>query len=256
MPLTLIIFVFIFGLIIGSFTNVLIYRLPMGISMLIPRSFCPGCKKTIYWYENIPIVSFLFLRGKCSSCSTKIPIQYPIIELAVAFLALILFPSQLDYNSMIRFVMNFSVAVVFLSMFIIDLRYKIIPNQLNLYLGILFLAYAIIFFPLTHWLIGALIGFGFPALITWLFYLLRGEIGLGGGDIKLFGVLGIFLGPMGIIHNIFLSCFLGSLVGGVLILTKKLDRKNPIPFGPFIIIIASFQILFPHDFAKLISLLN
>jgi leader peptidase (prepilin peptidase)/N-methyltransferase len=256
MPLILLTFVFVFGLIIGSFANVLIYRLPLGISMLISRSFCPGCKKTIYWYENIPIFSFLFLRGKCSSCSTKIPYQYPIIELSVAILALVLFPSRFDYDSMIRFVMNLSVAVVFLSMFIIDLRYKIIPNQLNLYLGILFLAYAVIFLPLNYWLVGALIGFGFPALITWLFYLLRGEIGLGGGDIKLFGVLGIYLGPMGIIHNIFLSCLLGSLVGLILILTKRLDRKNPIPFGPFIIIIASFQIFFPHDFAKLISLIN
>lgn len=256
MPLILFTFVFVFGLIIGSFANVLIYRLPLGISMLISRSFCPGCKKTIYWYENIPIFSFLFLRGKCSSCSTKIPYQYPIVELAVAILAVVLFPSRLDYDSMIRFVMNLSVAVVFLSMFIIDLRYKIIPNQLNLYLGILFLAYAIIFLPLNYWLVGALIGLGFPALITWLFYLLRGEIGLGGGDIKLFGVLGIYLGPMGIIHNIFLSCLLGSLVGVLLILTKRLNRKNPIPFGPFIIIIASIQIFFPHDFAKLISLIN
>lgn len=250
------VFIFIFGLIIGSFTNVLIYRLPLGVGLFLPRSFCPGCKKTVYWYENIPVLSFLFLRGKCSSCATRIPYQYPMIELAVGILAIILFPNRIESEAIIRFIVNFSVAVVFLSMFIIDLRYKIIPNQLNAYLGILFLAYAIVFIPLNQWLVGGLMGFGFPALITWVFYLLRGEIGLGGGDIKLFGILGIYLGPMGIIHNIFLSCFLGSLVGGLLILTKKLDRKNPIAFGPFIIIVASFQIFFPHDFGKLISILN
>jgi leader peptidase (prepilin peptidase)/N-methyltransferase len=256
MPPILFIFVFTFGLIVGSFANVLIYRLPLGISLFLPRSFCPGCNKTVVWYENIPLLSFLFLRGKCSKCSVKIPFQYPLVELSIGIIALLLFPSQLDPQNLIQFIINFSVAVVFLSMFIIDLRFKIIPNQLNAYLGILFLAYAIIFLPLNKWLVGGLIGFGFPALITWIFYLLRGEIGLGGGDIKLFGVLGIYLGPMGIIHNIFLSCFLGSIVGGSLILTKKLDRKNPIPFGPFIIAVASFQILFPNDFARLISLLN
>ncbi len=256
MPGILFIFVFIFGLIIGSFTNVLIYRLPLGIGLFLPRSFCPGCKKTVSWYENIPVLSFIFLKGRCSNCSTKIPFQYPLIELIVGFFAVLLFPSIPDYESLIRFIIYFSVAVVFLSMFVIDLRYKIIPNQLNAYLAILFLAYAIVFIPLNKWLIGGLIGIGFPALITWIFYLLRGEIGLGGGDIKLFGVLGIYLGPMGIIHNIFLSCLLGSIIGGILILSKKLDRKNPIPFGPFIIIVASLQILFPDNFTKLISFLS
>lgn len=254
--LVLFLFVFWFGLIIGSFANVLIYRLPLGIGLFLPRSFCPGCKKTIPWYENIPILSFLFLGGKCSSCAHKIPFQYPLVELLVAIFAVLLFPKFPDNNNLVTFILQFSVVVVFLAMFLIDLRFKIIPNQLNAYLGVLFLAYAVVFLPLNGWLLGAIIGFGFPALITWLFYLVRGQVGLGGGDIKLFGVLGIYLGPLGIIYNIFLSCALGSLIGGFLVVTKRLDKKNPIPFGPFIIIVASFQILFPDYFSRFIALLN
>jgi len=141
-------------------------------------------------------------------------------------------------------------------MFLIDLRFKIIPNGLNLYLAILYLVYAVIYLPLNHWLIGGLLGIGFPLIITWIFYLIKGEVGLGGGDIKLFGVLGLYLGPVGLIYNIFFSCFLGSIVGLSLMAMKKMDRKNPIPFGPFIILIASWQMFFPDSFKMVLSYLR
>ena len=100
--------------------------------------------------------------------------------------------------------------------------------------------------------LGFLIGFGGTWLITYLFYKLRGQIGLGGGDIKLFGILGLFLGPIGIIYNLFLSCFLGATIAGVQILIGKMKKSEPMPFGPFIILVAMAQIYFPEQFLKLL----
>ena len=246
-------FIFLFGTMIGSFINVLVYRLPRGINIFLPRSFCPGCNKTVVWYENIPLISYLFLRGKCSKCSFKIPLRYPFIELILGIVAIFLFPSNLNSESLLHFVMMFSTACVFTAMFFIDLKFKIIPNGLNIYLAILYLVYGVIHLPLNHWLFGGLLGVGFPLAITWIFYLIRGEVGLGGGDIKLFGVLGMYLGPIGLIYNIFLSCFLGSVVGLSLMAMKKMDRKNPLPFGPFIILVASVQMFFPESFKTFLS---
>jgi leader peptidase (prepilin peptidase)/N-methyltransferase len=107
--------------------------------------------------------------------------------------------------------------------------------------------------PLAFWLLGGLVGLGFPLIVTWVFFKLRGQVGLGGGDIKLYGALGIYLGPVGIMQNIFLSCFLGATVGLIMIALKYMKKDNPIPFGPFIIITGAFQIFFPDLFANVIS---
>jgi leader peptidase (prepilin peptidase)/N-methyltransferase len=96
-----------------------------------------------------------------------------------------------------------------------------------------------------HWLLGGAFGFAVPLFVTWLFYKLRGQVGLGGGDIKLFGILGLFLGPVGISFNIFFSCFIGAIIGLFMIATKKITKENPLPFGPSILMVASFQIFFP-----------
>ena len=132
----------------------------------------------------------------------------------------------------------------------IDIRHKLLPDSLNLYLAAVLLAFAAIQFHWQHIALGALVGGGFTFTITWLFYKIRGQIGLGGGDIKLYAALGLYLGPVDVIHNIFMSCFLGAIVGLTLIALKKLDKKNPIPFGPFIIAVGFFQIFFPDVFAQ------
>jgi leader peptidase (prepilin peptidase)/N-methyltransferase len=136
--------------------------------------------------------------------------------------------------------------------FIIDVKHQVLPDSINIYLGLLFFMVALFTRPWSHWLIGASFGFGFPLLVSWIFYQIRGQIGLGGGDIKLYGVLGIYLGPMGIMQNIFLSCFLGAIVGLILMLAKIIKRDNPIPFGPFILIVASVQIFFEQWFNQLL----
>ncbi len=242
---------FAFGAVIGSFINVVIYRLPRELSIVSPRSQCPSCKKAIFWYQNIPIVSYLLLRGRCSDCSALISWKYPVVELLCGIFSIALIPSNFTMEGLLYYVIFFSTSCVFLAHFVIDLEFKVLPDSLNLYLAIMFLLYSILHYGWIHWVLGGGIGFLIPFSVTWIFYKLRGKIGLGGGDIKLFGALGILLGPVGIIHNIFLSCLMGAVLGIILILAKKMSKDNPIPFGPFIILAATMQIYFPWMVAPL-----
>lgn len=243
-----------FGICIGSFLNAVIYRLPRKISLSASRSRCPHCNTMIRWFENIPICSYIFLRGKCSKCNNKISIEYPLVEIFMGIIAFLILPKYFTAHSIQVFFFQLSVLAVFLSHTIIDLRHKMLPDALNIYLGIIFLAYSVIYRDWMFYVSGAAIGFAFPYLVTWIFYKINGKIGLGGGDIKLFLVLGIFLGPMGIMHNIFLSCFLGSIVTIFLIILRVIDRKTYIPFGPFIIAVASIQIFFPKIIKNFLGL--
>ncbi len=253
MDYILVIFAALFGAIVGSFLNALIYRLPRGINIAYPRSSCTECKKVITWYENIPIISYLFLRGKCSGCGTKISWQYPLVELICGIFAATIAPSDLEPGSLINFFFFFGVFCAFMVHFIVDVKHQILPDSINIYLAALFFLVSFTSNPWTHWLIGGALGLGFPLLVSWVFYLLKGQVGLGGGDIKLYGALGIYLGPIGVMQNIFLSCFLGALVGIALIAGKVIKKDNPIPFGPFIIIVAAFQIFLEGWFKHLIA---
>lgn len=247
------IFTTIFGVMIGSFLNALIYRLPRNIGISLPRSSCPHCKKLIYWYENIPVVSYLFLKGKCSGCKNKISIEYPLVEIFCGIIAFWLAPKSLHPDELIRFAFLFSVFCAFLVHFIIDLKHQILPDQVNIFLAVLFFVMAFINYNWVHWALGGAIGLGLPLLVTWIFYLLKGQVGLGGGDIKLYGALGLFLGPLGVMQNLFFSCFLGAVVGLLLIGLKVIKKENPIPFGPFIILVSFVQIFFTPFFNQLLS---
>jgi len=234
-----------FGLLVGSFLNVVIYRVPRGLSVVSPRSSCPECSHMISWYENIPVISYLFLRGKCSECKSKISVKYPLIELAIGVISFMLAPKFLTPQSLFHFSFYFSIACVFICHFLIDIEHYILPDKLNLYLLSVTLPYVFIFYPFNHWLLGGAIGFLGPFIVTYLFYKLRGQIGLGGGDIKLFGILGLILGPVGILKTVFFSCLLGSIIGIGLIALKKMKRDSPLAFGPYILIAATLQIFFP-----------
>ncbi|NOT79477.1 MAG: prepilin peptidase [Bacteriovoracaceae bacterium] len=249
----MILFFTIFGLLVGSFLNALIYRLPRDINIALPRSSCTQCKKLIYWYENIPILSYIFLKGKCSGCQSKISLLYPFVEFIVACFAFSIAPKNLEPDSLLNFFFYFSIFCAFLVHFIIDLKHQILPDSITIYMACVFLLLSIFNKPLTFWLVGGLIGLGFPLMVTWIFYKIKGQVGLGGGDIKLYGALGLYLGPVGIMQNIFLSCFLGAIVGIFMIAFKVMKKENPIPFGPFIIVVGAFQIFSPELFAYLIS---
>lgn len=247
--------VFCFGLLIGSFLNVVIHRLPEGKSVVFPRSRCPKCETTIKWSRNIPLASFLFLKGKCAECDAPIGLRYPAVELLTGLFAVLLFPSpasplEIGHMELLRFAVEFSIAAVFLAHFIIDIEHQLLPDKLNLYLLAVVLPYSALANPLYHWIGGGVIGFFGPYLITLFFYKIKGQMGLGGGDIKLFGILGVLLGPQGIMNTIFVSSLFGSATGLILIASKKMDKNTPLSFGPYIIVVAACQIFFPEIFAR------
>jgi len=240
------IYSFVFGLIIGSFLNVVILRLPVKKNLVSTRSACPACGSQLKWFHNLPLLSFLFLRGKCGYCGQRISWRYPLIELLTGLVSYWLFPDVINVASMGMYLFMFSIACVFICHLFIDLDHKLLLDNLNLYLLAIILPYSVINFYWTYWAMGGALGFGMPLLVTWLFYKLRGQVGLGGGDIKLFGILGLLLGPTGIFFTIFLSCFVGAIIGILLIVTKKMSKENPMPFGPSILMVAAFQIFFPR----------
>ncbi len=247
------IFVFYIGATIGSFLNVVIHRLPLGKDLVFQRSHCPHCEKLIPWYLNIPLFAYLFLLGKCSKCKTRIKPRYFFVELISGLGSLYLFQK---FGLTVLFALYAIILAIFICHFFIDLDHSILPDSLN----ILLLVVALIIVALNDtWklsLIGAAIGFGGTFGITLLFYYLKGKIGMGGGDIKLYGILGLLLGPLGILQNIFLSCFLGTLIMMFLILSKKINKDQPAPFGPSILIIASWQLFFPDSFTQFFESFN
>lgn len=249
------VFAFVFGSMIGSFLNVLIWRLPAEVSVVFPRSKCPHCGSQLAWYHNIPILSFCLLKGHCSFCKERISWQYPLVELTIGAAFLIGIPWSFTAEAILLYLFRNFLFGLFLVHAIIDLRHRLLPDSINIVIAVLFVVYGYFYLNPLNMLLGAGIGIAFPLLVTYLFYKLRGVVGLGGGDIKLYGVLGIYLGAMGVVQNIFFSCFVGAIFGGVLIAIKKLDRKNPIPFGPFIILVASVQIFLPDLYRSISSVL-
>jgi len=240
------IFVILFGLIIGSFLNVVIFRLPLGEDLVFKRSHCPSCLATIPWYRNIPLISFLLQRGKCHSCRVNISWRYPIVESVNALLYgyFYIMLSSYRYTSEYYYelVFFFIVSSIFIIHFCIDLKHQILPDGLTLILAILFGAVGFYQIGWKQSLIGGLLGYAMTYAITWLFLVIRGVQGLGGGDIKLFGALGLIFGPLGILHNIIFSCLLGSIVGILLLLFRIIKRETPFPFGPMILVVSLGQI--------------
>lgn len=226
-------FAFLFGGAVGSFLNVCIFRIPADISIVSPPSACPKCQHKIRWYENIPILSYLALRGRCSSCKTRISLRYPSIE----FLTGVLFMLVLYY-------FGFSTATLIYWLFVaalvvltfIDLDHQIIPDVISLP-GIVVGFICSFFIPWLPWLdslLGIVAGGGSLLLIAWLYEKLAKREGMGGGDIKLLAMIGAFLGWKAVLPVIFLSSLCGTLVGVPLMLLQKEDGGFAIPFGPFL----------------------
>jgi len=243
-------FVFVFGLIVGSFANVLIYRLPLNQDFIFTRSYCPNCNTKINWFRNIPLLSFIFQKGRCHNCKTKISWQYPVVELSSGLLFLLAFYRLQSISftlwPLVDIIFSVTLILVLISHFVIDLKHQILPDGLTIVLLVIFAPLGIFKLGLFQSLLGGAIGFGMTYAITWLFWKLRGVQGLGGGDIKLYGVNGLLLGPILIIHNIMFSCIFGTVLALALILSKKLKRENPFAFGPMIIITLFLQIYFPN----------
>lgn len=228
----------VLGLAVGSFLNVCIHRLPRRESPLWPRSRCPNCRTSLKPYDNIPVLSYLALRGRCRSCGAPISLQYPIVEGATALLFLatfLLFPPALMIPRLV-----FGGAM--LALFVIDLEHRILPNVITLpgiVVGFLFS-----FFGPPGWvdsLIGIVAGGGFLWLTAVVYERVRHEEGLGFGDVKMLAMIGAFLGWKLMLVTLVLSSFLGSIIGLGLIALKKGDLKYALPYGTFLAAAAIFS---------------
>ena len=221
---------FLFGLIIGSFLNVCIYRIPRGESIVFPSSYCPQCSYFLKPWHLIPVFSFLLLGGRCSHCGEKIPWRYPLVELLTGILF-----------TLLVFRYGFTVETLFYCFFIaaliviafIDRENFLIPNIVNLVLLGLGTFFHFFFRPIG-WANPFLTFLGTGLFFLFLQLLFRG--GLGGGDVKLAAVLGLWLGWPLTVFAIFLGSLLGSIIGISLIILKKRKRKDPLPYGPFLVI--------------------
>lgn len=221
-------FFFIFGLVFGSFFNVVGLRVPKGESIVRPPSHCTNCQRRLTYQDLVPVLSFLFLKGKCRSCDEIIRWIYPLMELltggffALAYLELGLKPELI-------------IALLFISMLIIitvsDIAYMLIPNRILLFFGVL-LAVGRIFIQTDPWwnsIVGAIGGFLILLLVSIL-----SKGGIGGGDIKLFFIIGLVLGIFSTLLALFLASVIGLIAGAILLIYRKQGRKTPIPFGPSI----------------------
>jgi leader peptidase (prepilin peptidase) / N-methyltransferase len=246
---------YIFGSLIGSFLNVVIYRMPLNLSVVTPRSKCPNCDFQLKWYHNLPVISYLFLRGKCSNCAKKISIQYPLVEFFIGAVAVLIFPQSINEFSMINYVLHFAIFCALFCHFIIDIKHKLLLDKINIFLMAIIVPVSLYKYGFQYVVLGGAVGFLFPLFVSWAFYKLRGVVGLGGGDVKLFGVMGLYLGLKGIIFNIFFSCFFGATITIALIVSKKIKRDQAIAFGPFIILTACLQMFLPDFFAQMVNAL-
>lgn len=227
------VFVFLFGAVVGSFLNVCIYRIPRDESIVFPASHCPDCGTKIRAFDNIPILSYLLLRGSCRSCGIRISWQYPAVELLSALLTLFLF---LKFHFSPTFFVLFLFCMALVVITFIDLEHQIIPDSISLP-GIVAGFAASFFLPWLGWLnslIGIVAGGGSLLLVAYGYQLLTKKEGMGGGDIKLLAMMGAFLGWKSIPFIIFTSSLFGSVIGLTLMAVRKKDSQLPIPFGPFL----------------------
>jgi len=224
----LLFFVFVYALLLGSFFNVVGLRIPKGESIVKPRSHCPGCKRTLTAWELIPIVSYLIQRGKCRGCGVKISPVYPAVELTTAILFTI---SPLLVGWSKELVICWSLISLLVIIVVSDIHYMIIPDKVLLSFALIFVIERI-FMPLSPWwdsLLGAFTGFMLLLLIA-----IVSKGGMGGGDIKLFALLGLVLGTKTVLLAFFFSTVYGTLFGLVGMVIGKIRRGEPIPFGPYI----------------------
>lgn len=221
-------FFFVYGLVFGSSYNVVGLRVPKKESIISPPSHCTVCDRKLTFIDLVPVLSFVFLKGKCRGCGTKISPIYPLMELVTGILFAFSF-----YK--FGFTLELIVALLFVSMLVIitvsDIAYMLIPNKILLPFGIALFVMRIIH-PLTPWwdsFLGAAAGF-----LILLFIAIVSKGGMGGGDIKLFLVIGLVLGTQLTLLTLFLAASIGSVVGIIHLRRTKQGRKTPVPFGPSI----------------------
>ncbi len=225
---------FVYGLCIGSFMNVCIYRLPLSRSLIRPGSACPQCGRSIPFYDNIPVVSFLLLRGRCRNCGASISWRYPLVELLGGLTALATVARfGLGLPALVYFVFIAALIVVTF----IDIDHRIIPDIITLPGIVLGLAVSFLLprTSFTEALLGTLLGGGSLLAVAVVYRLITKRDGMGMGDVKLLAMIGALIGWKGVVFTIFIGSVAGSLIGFLLVFVqRRKDLKLAVPFGPFL----------------------
>lgn len=242
--------VFLLGLCIGSFLNVCIYRLPVSRSIAKPaRSMCPNCEEMIKFYDNIPVLSYIWLKGKCRNCNEPISLRYPMVEIISGLASLSVFLEfGISFEAIVYFFFISSLIIVTF----IDIDHKIIPDVITLAgLPIFFLtSMGIPELGLKNSFIGILAGGGSLFIIALLYHLIAKKEGMGGGDIKLLAMIGALVGWKGVFFTIFLSSVIGTAAGLIFMIKTQKGIKIAVPFGPFLSIGAVTYIFFGEQIIK------
>jgi leader peptidase (prepilin peptidase)/N-methyltransferase len=264
-------YLFLLGAMVGSFLNVVIARLPTGESVVRPRSKCPKCGDMIPAWLNIPILSWLVLRGHCRACKTPISIRYPMVELLTAFLFL---AAATQYGQSLATLSSIIICAMLVAITFIDIDIWEIPDEISLpgiLIGCALRPFAFDV-PWYDGLIGAALGASFLWLIRWVFFVLRDMEGMGLGDVKLIATIGAFVGPLGLMPTVLIASVSGTVIGSIVLFTQKNDvepemtetkpldekeeeegeeeeqewqpPKNAVPFGPFLSLGAICTVLF------------
>ncbi len=247
---------FVLGSIWGSFSNVCIYRIPNNKSVIINRSYCPKCKNKIGWFDNIPFLSFVLLKGKCRNCNKAIGLQYFIVELlsAVSFVIIYHF-----YGISITSLLLLILSIYFIIIFFIDLKHLIIPNSLTF--SLMFLGFIKSFDPnldktifpnYINSLIGGIFGYSIIWLIVFVYKKIRKKEGMGLGDAKLLGAIGFWFGWASIPFTIFLSSVAALIFVIPSIINKSRNMASQIPFGPYIIIGCIIYLIFLNEIKNIL----
>jgi len=240
-------FVALFGALVGSFLNVVIARLPEeGASVIFPASHCPACKKEIAWYDNIPLVSFLLLRGRCRQCGARISWRYPLVESAMALMALALYQ---HFGLTILLPIYFLFCAALIAVIFIDFQHQIIPDVISLP-GIV-LGFVLSFVnPFVTWqdaVLGIVFGGGSFYLVALVYYLITRREGMGGGDIKLLAMIGAFLGWQSLPFVVFGSSVMGVVAGVWAMVEQRKGGKTVIPYGPFLAVAGLLYLFFRQE---------
>lgn len=262
------------GLIVGSFLNVVIHRLPImmnrewhqqseailhpdrepetqpAYNLIRPRSACPSCGHQIRAWENIPVISYLFLRGRCSDCKTAISPRYPAIEILSAIITVVI---GLTYGPTLTTLAFCLLSWSLLALTMIDYDTQLLPDDITLPLlwaGLIVNSFGLVV-PLEQALWGAVAGYLSLWSVYWLFKLITGKEGMGYGDFKLLGALGAWLGWMKLPLIILLSSLIGTIVALILIISKRQERSQPIPFGPYLAIAGFVALLWGNGLIDL-----
>ena len=232
--------IFILGACLGSFSNVCIYRLPKNKQIVSGRSFCPRCKKKINWFDNLPLISFLILNGKCRKCKKVISLRYFIVEIATGIIFLLIY---LNYNDLSTIIFLSVLSLIYIIIFFIDLENFIIPDSLNF--SVMAIALFKNFLPnfntsliheINQSIIGGMVGYLSIWLIIYLYKVIKKIDGMGLGDAKLMAGIGLLFGWQSIPFVLFVSSILGLIFVVPSLIKKEKTMRTEIPFGPFIIL--------------------